>query len=293
VSEQAIRGKSKYNIGEVASISGLSIKALRYYDQKGILTPLSRNGQTNYRYYSEDQILRALTISALKARGFSIEEMGTILGANTLAKVTEYFAKHTATIQDEIEKLESEMALVEASRNIILKALHDAEGTDVPHGADEPEFTVTVSEMEARQYVYTRYRSRIIVKEIFWDRFAHIERVLSENSYAPNGPITAIFHEHYTHQFFFDEGDLEVLQPIESAPDGEYTKIFGGFTVASHIHVGHYSDMLTDYIALIKWIESNNYVVDGDPIEEYLVEYTHGVAPSGYVTRISLPIRTV
>jgi DNA-binding transcriptional MerR regulator/effector-binding domain-containing protein len=291
VSEATIRGKSKYNIGEVAGISGLSIKALRYYDQKGILTPQTRNGQTNYRYYSEDQILRALTISALKARGFSIDEMETILNANTLAKVTEYFAKHTATIQDEIEKLESEMALVEESRNIILKALHDAQGTDVPRGADEPEFTVTVSEMEKRQYVYTRYRSRIIVKEIFWDRFAHIERIQCENSYVPDGPITAVFHEHYTHQFFFDEGDLEVLQPIVSAPDSEYTKIFGGFTVASHIHVGHYSDMLTDYIALIKWIEANNYAVDGDPIEEYLVEYTHGVAPSGYVTRISFPIR--
>jgi effector-binding domain-containing protein len=117
--------------------------------------------------------------------------------------------------------------------------------------------------------------------------------MIEENGYKADGPITAVFHEHYTHQFFFDEGDLEVLQPIAPAPGGEHTKKFGGFTVASHIHVGHYSDMLTDYIALIKWIEANNYVACGDPIEEYLVEYTHGVAPSGYVTRISLPIHKV
>ena len=286
-----LRGKSKYNIGEVSNISQLSVKALRYYDAKGILVPAIRDANTNYRYYSEPQILRALTISALRNRGFSLMEMDQILNATSLESVTEFFDLHTREIQREINRLENVLALVDESREMIVSALQKTR-FDNEHAAPKSrERNITVYTTKKQSCVFTRHRSRIFVEEVFWDRFVELQEIIARKGYTPAGPITGVFHEHYTHQFFFDEGDLEALQPVMGKPEGEHVKEFGGFLVASLVHVGFYNELLAEYIALVKWIEAGGYQICGDPIEEYLVEYTQGVAPSGYVTRIGFPIR--
>lgn len=43
-------------IGEMSKRTGCSIKSLRYYDSIGLLKPAFTDSQTNYRYYSFDQI---------------------------------------------------------------------------------------------------------------------------------------------------------------------------------------------------------------------------------------------
>lgn len=43
-------------IGEMAKITGINAKCLRYYDQIGILCPIKTDSKTGYRYYSPSQI---------------------------------------------------------------------------------------------------------------------------------------------------------------------------------------------------------------------------------------------
>lgn len=52
------------SIGKVAKLKNVSIKSLRYYDQIGILKPAFVNTETNYRYYTEEQLylLDAITV---------------------------------------------------------------------------------------------------------------------------------------------------------------------------------------------------------------------------------------
>lgn len=45
------------SIGDVSRLSGVGIKALRYYEKIGIFKPAYINPETNYRYYLHDQIL--------------------------------------------------------------------------------------------------------------------------------------------------------------------------------------------------------------------------------------------
>jgi effector-binding domain-containing protein len=102
-----------------------------------------------------------------------------------------------------------------------------------------------------------------------------------------------IFHEHYTRQFFFEDGDLEILLPVSGAVlPGEHLKEFGGFRVASTTFIGFYNNLLPVYLDLVKWIESHDLEITGDPIEEYIAEFTHGVSREEYVTRINFPVQT-
>ena len=52
------------SIGKVSKLTNVSIKSLRYYDKIGILRPAFVNTETNYRYYTEEQLylLDAITL---------------------------------------------------------------------------------------------------------------------------------------------------------------------------------------------------------------------------------------
>ena len=288
-----LRGKARYNIGEVAKISGLSIKTLRYYDSRGVLIPAKRDENTNYRYYSEDQLLVALAIREMKLRGFPLEEIEMLISSHSLDIISDKLNRKMDSIKEEIRQLEKQLLLVDNSRHMILKAMSEVnQNGGKAQSNQERKRKISVSYFDKATCVYTRYRSRLYVQEIFWDRFAEIYKLLDDRGYMVNGSIMAVFHEHYTHQFFFEEGDLEVLQRVSEAdPDDPNVKEFGGFQVCSVTYEGFYANMLPEYVALIKWINENNYDIVGDPIEEYLVEFTQGVSRDEYVTRICFPVK--
>ena len=43
------------SIGPVAGLTHLSVKALRHYDDQGLISPVHVDPDTRYRYYSLDQ----------------------------------------------------------------------------------------------------------------------------------------------------------------------------------------------------------------------------------------------
>ncbi|HKL74342.1 MAG TPA: MerR family transcriptional regulator [Clostridia bacterium] len=67
-----------YKIGEFSTLSKTTVKALRYYEKKGILSPefINENG---YRYYSSKQLTEIAKIVHLKQSGLSIEEIKKVI----------------------------------------------------------------------------------------------------------------------------------------------------------------------------------------------------------------------
>jgi len=66
-------------IGEFAKVCGISVSALRYYDEQGLLSPVYIDRFTGYRYYNEEQIYVCRRIGLLKAAGFSLSEIKSML----------------------------------------------------------------------------------------------------------------------------------------------------------------------------------------------------------------------
>jgi DNA-binding transcriptional MerR regulator len=62
-------------IGEFSRLSGVSIKALRYYDEIGLLSPARIDAVSGYRQYDSAQLTIAHHIVALKDLGFSLAEI--------------------------------------------------------------------------------------------------------------------------------------------------------------------------------------------------------------------------
>lgn len=68
-----------YRISQLSKLSGISVKALRYYDEEGLLKPSFRNSENQYRYYNDKDLQKAFFIKNLRSLQFSIMEIKEIL----------------------------------------------------------------------------------------------------------------------------------------------------------------------------------------------------------------------
>jgi DNA-binding transcriptional MerR regulator len=66
-------GAVKLRIGDLAKVTGVTKRTIDYYTNLGLLQ--AERSQTNYRYYSEEQIEQIKTIEEFKKRKLSLEEI--------------------------------------------------------------------------------------------------------------------------------------------------------------------------------------------------------------------------
>jgi DNA-binding transcriptional MerR regulator len=66
-------------IGDFSQLARVMVKALRYYDERGLLKPVKVDEFTGYRYYSASQLTQLHRIVAMKDMGLSLEEISKLL----------------------------------------------------------------------------------------------------------------------------------------------------------------------------------------------------------------------
>src|SRR5690625_6011001 len=70
-------------IGEFASVTWLSPKALRLYDRKGLLSPDTVDPHSGYRKYSPAQVETARLITLLRRIDMPLEQVRDLLGTSS------------------------------------------------------------------------------------------------------------------------------------------------------------------------------------------------------------------
>jgi DNA-binding transcriptional MerR regulator/quercetin dioxygenase-like cupin family protein len=68
-----------YTLKRVAAISGVSVRALHFYDETGLLKP-AYVGANGYRFYEEAQLLRLQQILFYRELGFELKQIKRIIG---------------------------------------------------------------------------------------------------------------------------------------------------------------------------------------------------------------------
>ncbi len=95
-------------IGDFAQMFSVSIKTIRFYEEKGLLHPAEIDVYTGYRYYDNNNIKELSKILILKELGFSLKEIANFdfKQDDILKKIKEYEQKITK-IQSSINILSS------------------------------------------------------------------------------------------------------------------------------------------------------------------------------------------
>jgi MerR family transcriptional regulator, thiopeptide resistance regulator len=75
-----------YTVKKLAAMSGVSVRALHFYDEVGLLKPAS-HGANGYRFYEEPQLLRLQQILFYRELGFELKRIKEILGQADFDKI--------------------------------------------------------------------------------------------------------------------------------------------------------------------------------------------------------------
>lgn len=120
-------------IAEVAELVGLTTRAIRYYEELGLLKPAARSDGA-YRLYDADDVERLRTIRRLRDdAGFSLAEVGQLL-EDEAARARDrerYRASHDpaeqlALTRGAVERADRQLALLEEKAARLAEMVTDA-----------------------------------------------------------------------------------------------------------------------------------------------------------------------
>jgi len=110
-------------IGQIAAFFNVSVKAIRIYEKKGIIIPAKIDPDTGYRYYTADQVQTLAALLELKALGFSLSEIKSIIsgGINDSDLVAALVRKRLAW-QDAIASAQNKIDAIDRITECIKKS---------------------------------------------------------------------------------------------------------------------------------------------------------------------------
>lgn len=98
-------------IGEVASLSGMPVKTIRYYEEIGLLEPITTRSESGYRLFNSQVLNRLAFIKRAQSLGLSLSEIHSILevhdsGELPCGTVKQLLLLKVQAIAEQIEALE-------------------------------------------------------------------------------------------------------------------------------------------------------------------------------------------
>ena len=106
--------KTKLKIGEFSQMMQITVKTLRFYEQKELILPDEVDEWTGYRYYSIGQMQKLKSIRDLQQLGFSLDEIKDLYD-NSL------HVPDAAQIAEKIKETERQIQLLTRRRDRLLQ----------------------------------------------------------------------------------------------------------------------------------------------------------------------------
>jgi effector-binding domain-containing protein len=265
-------------IGDFSKLSRVSVKTLRYYDEMGLLKPVSVDRFTGYRLYEYSQLSTLNRILALKELGFSLEEIGRLLDDELsveqmrgMLKLRETEARQRVREEAErLERIESWLRQIEQEK-IMSK------------------YDVVIKKVEVVKIASVR--DVVPLPSEQGRLWGELGEYLEANHVRPNGACFTLYHDD---EFKERDWDVEVCEPIEGdLNESARVKVWSlpAATMACTIHNGGFVTIGEAYNAIGKWITDNGYRITGPCREVYLKPSKNGSQTDPEtVTEIQFPV---
>lgn len=96
-----------YRIGELARLAGVSPRTIDYYTRLGLIQPEQRS-TSNYRYYSQEALIRLQRIVEMKQGKFTLDEIKRCFDRVDQIRDSEMVAERLTALQVHLKQLEQE-----------------------------------------------------------------------------------------------------------------------------------------------------------------------------------------
>jgi DNA-binding transcriptional MerR regulator len=107
-------GGGPWRIGELADATGVTVRTLHHYENRGLMRSPART-VGGHRLYGEDDVRRLYRIRALRDLGLSLTEVGEVLGSAE-PRLADLLSEQVARVEDQIARLEELRERLRAAR---------------------------------------------------------------------------------------------------------------------------------------------------------------------------------
>ncbi len=280
--------KGLLQIGELARLGGVSVKALRFYDDQGLLRPEHVDPHTGYRYYTLEQAAQLAIITNLRFADLSITEIAAILAAGDVGPETIRTAVEKK--QRDLKRAQDEIAAKIKIADILARS---AAETETP-----PSLKLAPV---ADQRVYALRKQVTHPGDAIKEMFETAEACVADiGARAPAAPFL-IFHTPPGAQ---QELDVEVCIPVteEAQSDLPVTIIQGAAIACSAVYGGGYFKTDRIFAQMSDWMAGASLEAAGPLREIYhrfgadqedyrLPSKMTARSARDYLTELLIPIR--
>ena len=107
---------SYFSIGEAAKAAHTTAETLRHYDRIGLVKPGKKDEWTNYRYYTEQDIVRLNTVRALQQMDLPLQEIKKVLEYDDLEKIVDFLAQAEKKADEKIAALQYSKSKIQLAK---------------------------------------------------------------------------------------------------------------------------------------------------------------------------------
>jgi DNA-binding transcriptional MerR regulator len=256
----------------------VTVKALRFYEEEGLIEPAHIDPATGYRYYDSNQLPLMHRIVALKQCGFPVAEIKAVLSGK---KTESWFKKRKQELEEQVASTTAQLASI----NHYLTLFEQEQ--KLP-------YEIVLKELP-KVLVY----SKRMVLPSYDSYFVEIPKI-GKTVTDMNPGIKCVTDPPYCFVIYHDgeyrdtDIDIEFCEAVDRRgieTDGIIFKVIEGVPVAAcALHQGPYASLPQTYSAVFKWIEDNNYQISDFPRESYIDGIWNRANPDEWITEIQFPI---
>jgi DNA-binding transcriptional MerR regulator len=267
-----------FSIGEFSQISGLSVKALRFYDEKGLLKPAHVDPATDYRYYDAASAERARIIARLRELQFSLDDIARILAeCEDEADLLGAMRRQQHAIA---ERMREDRRALRALAKVIVQE------TEAARVAESGRFAVEEKQVEPVVVAAFRMQGRY---EDCGRGFSTVARVMGRH--LTGRPLCLQYDGEYRE----DDANFETCIPLRRevpSRDGVNVRVLETQHCLTLVHRGPYPQLGRAYRKLLTEAKRRSFSLELPTREIYLKGpgMIFKGNPQQYLTEIQLPI---
>jgi DNA-binding transcriptional MerR regulator len=259
-----------YSVGDLARLTGVSVRMLRHYDEIDLLPPTRVDPRTNYRYYDGERLGRLRRILALRELGFSLQQVGTLISERVnseelrgmLRLRSVELANELAIGQQRLARVEVLIQQIEKENNMTTKTLQDTDVTLKPI----PE--MLVAQLSAMTEGFGPEHIGPVLSPLYPSLF---ERIAAAGL-TTIGPPIAYYLDAPSGDGILVHAAAPILsQGVPASADGlEIVTMPAIATAATVIHRGSMMTIGDTYMSVMDWLGAHNLATIGYSREVYL-----------------------
>jgi DNA-binding transcriptional MerR regulator len=260
-------------IAKFAEACGLSVPALRRYDEAGVLVPAEVDARTGYRRYAADQIPDGVLVRTLRQIGLPLSTVAEVRGARDSTAALALIEAHWA-------RVERGVAAGRAVRDHLSRLLDGTQPLVLGH-------EVGLRPVDDLPVLLRRRRVTLTaVPALVAESVGPLRERAGRESLSVAGHPVVVYRRTVGHDDVEDDGtieehDVEVCLPVH----GEADAVLPGGRFACTDVTGAAARpprLLTAYGAVSQWAHEHGEVLTGHPLEVQLGE---GALRLGWLVR--------